>query len=320
MEEKIIFELNSIYRDNLRIKGYKFGDGEDTVCVVGSMRGNEIQQLFACSQLIKTLKKLEESNELVKGKSIMVIPCVNPYSMNIQKRFWSTDNTDINRMFPGYDLGETTQRIAGGLFEKIKGYKIGIQFASFYLPGDFIPHVRMMKTGFENTEMAKLFGLPYIFLRNTRPFDTTTLNYNWQLWNTNAFSLYAGESDKIDIASTQELVHAILTFLNRIGVTTFKSHNGYYSEIIEDAQLVSVRTKTAGFFRALAKTNDIVEKGDIVARILDPYTGEISNEIKTPVTGTVFFTQNSPLAYANSVIYKIIDDDKKALENLQQQQ
>lgn len=40
--------------------------------------------------------------------------------MNIKKRFWPTDNTDINRMFPGYDLGETTQRIAAGVFEVIK--------------------------------------------------------------------------------------------------------------------------------------------------------------------------------------------------------
>ncbi len=53
----------------------------------------------------------------------------------IKKRFWSIDNTDINRMFPGYDKGETTQRIAAGIFEKIKDYKYGIQFASFYIPG-----------------------------------------------------------------------------------------------------------------------------------------------------------------------------------------
>ena len=42
----------------------------------------------------------------------------------IKKRFWSIDNTDINRMFPGYDKGETTQRIAAGIFEKIKDYKV----------------------------------------------------------------------------------------------------------------------------------------------------------------------------------------------------
>ena len=37
------------------------------------------------------------------GRSeILIIPSVNHSSMNISKRFWATDNTDINRMFPGY--------------------------------------------------------------------------------------------------------------------------------------------------------------------------------------------------------------------------
>ena len=52
-------------------------------------------------------KKLEEAGKISKGSSIMIIPCGNPYSVNIKKRFWSIDNTDINRMFPGYGLGET---------------------------------------------------------------------------------------------------------------------------------------------------------------------------------------------------------------------
>lgn len=37
----------------MRVTGYEFGSGEKSVCVVGSMRRNEIQQLFACNKLIK---------------------------------------------------------------------------------------------------------------------------------------------------------------------------------------------------------------------------------------------------------------------------
>lgn len=39
--------------------------------------------------------------------------------MNQECRFWPSDGTDINRMFPGYDAGETTQKIADRLFNKI---------------------------------------------------------------------------------------------------------------------------------------------------------------------------------------------------------
>lgn len=175
MERKVLFEIKALYRDDFRVTGFSFGQGEKAICIVGSMRGNENQQLFACSRLIQKLTELEKKGRIAPDKQILVIPCVNPYSMNIKKRFWTIDNTDINRMFPGYSLGETTQRIAAGVFEEIKDYTYGIQFASFYMPGSFVPHVRMMKTGFENVELAKKFGLPYVLLHRPRPFDTTTL-------------------------------------------------------------------------------------------------------------------------------------------------
>ena len=80
---------------------------------------------------------LENHGFLQKGLSVTVIPSATPFSMNIGKRFWAMDDTDINRMFPGYDKGKTTQRIAAGLFEKLQGYEYGIQKASFYMPGEF---------------------------------------------------------------------------------------------------------------------------------------------------------------------------------------
>ena len=95
-------------------------------------------------------------------------------------------------MFPGYDLGETTQRIADGVFREISKYQFGIQFTSFYMPGNFVPHIRLMDEGYSRIETAMQFGLPYVVKRKVRPYDTATLNYNWQVWNTEAFSLYNG--------------------------------------------------------------------------------------------------------------------------------
>ena len=64
--------------------------------------------------------------------------------------------------------------------DRVKDYTYGIQFASFYLQGISIPHVRMMETGTESTSLANLFGMPYVLTGDTRSFDTATLNYNWQ--------------------------------------------------------------------------------------------------------------------------------------------
>ena len=309
MEEKIVFELGSVYRNNMRIKGYSFGSGEASACIVGATRGNEVQQVYLCARLINILEQLERKGKICRGKSVMVVPCVNAHSINIGKRFWCTDNTDINRMFPGYHLGETTQRIADGVFQNICHYQFGIQFASFYMQGSFIPHVRMMKTGFEDIALARDFGLPYIFRREARPYDTTTLNYNWQLWNTKAFSVYTDATDTINTRTAVEAVNAVLRFLNKQGIIEYNCHEGYISQFIEGHELVNVKTGTAGFFIRRAEVNAHVRQGDLLAEIVDPYSGRTIDKILSPVNGIVFFHAIQPVIYAHTPLYRIIPAD-----------
>lgn len=309
MEKKIVFEIKALYRDDFRVTGFTFGQGKPSICIIGSMRGNENQQLYACSCLVKKLSELEKKGRIVSGKQILVIPCANPYSINIKKRFWSIDNTDINRMFPGYFEGETTQRIAAGIFEAVKDYPFGIQFASFYMPGAFVPHVRMMKTGFENVALAEQFGLPYVVLHTPRPFDTTTLNYNWQIWETNAFSIYTTNTSRVEHNSARQAVEAILNFMSKQGMIRYHGYNGYISQVIESEDFISVRTADAGFFETLVKPGEEVEEGQLLAKIRDPYLGTIRSSLHAPVHGTVAFVHDEAMTYENTAVLKLIKEE-----------
>ena len=46
MEEKVLFELGSVHRDNMRVKGYYFGSGEHSVCIVGATRDSTGVYMF----------------------------------------------------------------------------------------------------------------------------------------------------------------------------------------------------------------------------------------------------------------------------------
>ena len=108
MKRENLFTLLSPFRDEFRIQGFRFGSGKKSIAIVGAMRGDELEQQFVCSQLVSTLQDMEEKGEIVDGHEILVIPSANPFAMNIGKRFWAMDNTDINRMFPGDKDGEPT--------------------------------------------------------------------------------------------------------------------------------------------------------------------------------------------------------------------
>lgn len=309
MNRKVIYEIKGMYRDDFRITGFEFGQGEKAVCIVGSSRGNEVQQIYCCAQLVKKMKQLEEEGRIYEGYKILIIPSINPYSMNIQKRFWSTDNTDINRMFPGYNLGETTQRIADGVFREIKDYKYGIQFTSFYMPGDFVPHIRYMKEGYTKKEDAEKFGLKYIVERTVRPYDTATLNYNWQVWDTAAFSLYTNSTSSISSTGAGQAVLSVMNFMSNNGMIKYGAIGEKNIRTIQDTEFISVRTAKSGLFEPLVKAGEKVNAGKPLAHIIDPYEGFLTETLYAPVNGVIFFIHNEPLTYANTAVIKILGDE-----------
>ena len=310
MNKKIIYEIKGMYRDDFRVTGYEFGSGEKSVCIVGNSRGNEVQQIYCCSQLVKKMKQLEDEGRIREGNKVLIIPSVNPYSVNVQKRFWPTDNTDINRMFPGYNLGETTQRIADGVFKEISGYRYGIQFTSFYMPGDFVPHVRYMKEGYTTPEEAEKFGLKYIVERSVRPYDTATLNYNWQVWDTIAFSLYTNTTESISNKGAGQAVLAVMNFMAANGIIKYQAITEKQQRLVKDSEFISVRTAKSGFFEPLVKAGDKVETGMPLANILNPYEGTILETLYSPVDGVIFFMHNAPLTYANTAVIKLLAESE----------
>jgi predicted deacylase len=309
MDKNIIYSIKSPYRQSMDITGYTFGSGEQACCIVGALRGNEIQQMAICAQLVDTLKKLEEKGCITNDKSITIIPCANYYSMNIGKRFWTMDNTDINRMFPGYDQGETTQRIADGLFKYIKDYAYGIQMASFYLEGEFLPHVKVMEIESDEPQSYESladFGMPYGLIRKPFPYDTATLNYNWQVWNCQAFSLFASYTDHIGKKSTQIAVNAALRFLIAKKLIDWDTHKGSRTHILNESLIHHIHTKCGGILKKHVSVGDEINEGDLLCEIIHPLEGNTIDRIISPVDGTVFFSHNKQLVMEHTELFMII--------------
>ncbi|MDD3368458.1 MAG: M14 family metallopeptidase [Lachnospiraceae bacterium] len=303
---KDLYTVESLYRENMVVKGYQFGKGDKAACIIGSLRGNELQQMYICSQLVRKLKELEANDCISSGKEILVVPVVNAYSMNVGKRFYGVEQTDLNRTFPGSSYGTSTARLTDAVLQQIKDYSYGIQFTSFYMQGEFVPHVRMMETGYQNTSLANLFGLPYVVVRKPKPIDTKTLNFNWQDEMTAAFSVYSNRSDEIDENAARQVVAAVLRFLTRMGILHYESHSGYISHVIKEEDLTDIHARKGGFFRPFVKAGEEVRYNQECAEIVDPYEGEILERIVAPTDGIIFFAHTNPLASENEILFRLI--------------
>ena len=87
-----------------------------------------------------------------------------------------------------------------------------------------------------------------------------------------------------------------------------KVDGGFRSRIVEESELVTVRTKTSGILVLKAKCGDHIAKGDEVAEIIDTYEGHTIEVIKSPCDGNLFYHGSNPLIYSNTAIAKIIKD------------
>ncbi|ACV23293.1 M14 family metallopeptidase [Slackia heliotrinireducens] len=325
MLEESLFSLAMPYRQDMEVRSFSFGvtpDGrvlggegdaaarpeefENAICFVAGIRGNEVQQTYICARLVHKLRRLEAEGSIVPGQRIMVVPCVNPASMNNRKRFWVGDNTDVNRMMPGYNLGETTQRIAAALFERVQGFRYGVHFSSYYLEGDFMEHVRVMNGPGIQTDNGADFGLAYVLNHVPGSFDTTTLHYNWRLWDTEAYTLYTKETDLVDENSAATIVRACLRFLDARGIIDRPCHGGMRSTTFAERGLVPVQVNCGGVFKRVAELGDIVRSGHVLAQVIDPLRGDVLEEVKAPHGGVVFFACRAPLVNEQTLAFQIV--------------
>jgi predicted deacylase len=121
MTQRILLHMTAPLREDFDIPYHDIGEehGPPRIGLVAGLHGNELNGVFVLSRLAAFLKGVTERQHpgIQLGERVIIIPAVNILGLNTWNRHWPFDNTDINHMFPGYDAGETTQRIAHAVLE-----------------------------------------------------------------------------------------------------------------------------------------------------------------------------------------------------------
>jgi predicted deacylase len=307
MMKKIeIFKITSLNREPLIVEGYLFeGSNPDapSVAIVGAMEGKNILPLYSASKLVDFLQNSISDSKKILG-NILIIPSINHYALNINERFWPLDKTNLNVMFPGYEKGETTQRIAKKVFDTIQGYSHGIILETREDLSTCMPYVKVFKSGFEDLEDAKKFGLKIIHYKSLKPTDTVSLQYNWQLWGTKAHSIMCPSATEVHDDS-DEIFESIVNFLNKNDIIENKFLSAYESTILTSQDIEIIKTPRSGIFIPLMKVGTQVLKDDVIGKILHSLEGNIVHKIIAPCSGVITCSYKNALILENAVAFRI---------------
>jgi uncharacterized protein len=312
MTQRILLHMTAPLREDFDIPYHDIGERfrPPRMALVAGLHGNELNGVFVLSRLAAFLKGVTEGQHpgMQLHHRVIIIPAVNILGLNTCNRHWPFDNTDINRMFPGYDAGETTQRIAHAVLEATGPAHFRVDIHSAYLGFEELPQVRLYEPSGDERAMARRFGLPAVIERPTNTIFTTTIGHAWKTCGGANFVLRAGYAGNLQLPHCEQLFHALVVFLQRTGIlhgmpaSQEAEKDVHYFGVHQTTRLVA---DTAGLFISNLEVGRWVQAGDRIGHVYDGFDGELRAEVKTPVSGLLSGIRRQPLLFEGDLIARI---------------
>lgn len=310
-----------------------------TLGITSGIHGDELNGTYICSLLVQVLKKLIDKNPKLELRAkIKILPAINPPGLNNSVRFWPFDETDINRMFPGYAQGETSQRLAAAVFQELSDVTHLLDIHSSNIFVREVPQVRLYQWDDELMRLAAAFDLPVIWLRESTTMEKVQLPQTLSENGKKSFVIQAGNALEIDAKLCKNIVFGILRWMSVLGAIDFGGGAGendqkknLMNKLIQETLNINGDGRRGAGQPILAKTSNIlymtaesagifvggdeqeqnfpgkkILKGEWIGNILDPVTGAVREAIVSPVDGYLFTIRVHPIVYQGSLLARIV--------------
>jgi hypothetical protein len=306
-----LLQMTAPLREDFTIPYHDFGPAAERpkLALVGGLHGNELNGIFVLSRLAEFVRRIAEGRQPDQQitERILIVPAVNVLGVNARSRRWPFDKTDINRMFPGYDLGETTQRIAGAVFALTRAAHYRIDVHSSNADFEEVPQVRLYEPSVDERASAMLFGLPAVIERTTDNVFTSTLGHAWHGSGGENFVIQAGRAGDLQLPHCERLFRSLVAFLHHTGIVTGiqlapEEQDSHYVPLGQTLPLIS---DYAGLYVSHVAVGAWLHAGDLIGHVYDPFLGERRAEIRAPMSGLLSGIRRQPLLYEGDLIARL---------------
>jgi len=267
-----------------------------TLFVSAAIHGDELNGIEIVARLLKS-----KAIKNLRG-TLIAVPMVNVYGVLNQSRYLP-DRRDLNRSFPGSAKGSLAGRIAN-LFitEIVAKCQYGIDLHTGAIHRSNLPQIRGNLDDETTLRMAKSFGLPVLLNTDLRE---GSLRQCAAEMGVSVLLYEAGEALRYDELSIRAGVKGVINVMREIGMLNKRKVTKEHDiKPLVARQSGWVRASESGLVSHVSQLGDHVQKGELLAKISDPYGNELSR-ITAPEEGVVIGKQNIPLAQAGEAMYHI---------------
>ena len=266
-----------------------------TVFVSAGIHGDEVIGVEIVRRLLraKTLKKL--------SGTLLVVPIVNTFGFLNHSRYLP-DRRDLNRCFPGSPHGSLASRLADiFMSEIVERSSLGIDLHSAAIHRVNLPQVRVSASNRETMRLAQVFGAPVIL---TSALREGSLRQEAKKKGVDVLLYEAGEGMRFDEMAVRAGLAGIMRVLSEVGLlpTAGIAKPKARSLVCSDSHWM--RAPAGGLLRTFKAEGDVVQEGDIVAAIADPF-GEREIEVATKYSGIIVGRAVMPVVHEGDALFHV---------------
>jgi hypothetical protein len=257
------------------------------VLLTGGIHGDEVNGVEIVRQIVsKGYNKPEVG-------MVICMPVVNIFGFLNQTRQFP-DGRDLNRVFPGSKRGSLASRFAFHIMQDIVPHAdYCIDFHTGGASRFNLPQIRVTAGDVESLQLAKKFAPPAIIQSKirTKSFRAALVKRGKKV-----LLFEGGKSLYLSGSVTKMGINGALRVMQELGMRDFTTElNGKVPQqplMIERSKWV--RAKYSGMYHATVKPGDLIEKGDSIGSISDPF-GDFEKIMIAPNAGCVICVNQAPI-------------------------
>lgn len=302
-----VFETNLPIGEVLRVQKNRMEpNGKPAAArlsIVTGTHGDELEGQYVCYELAR---RLNASPEFLHG-IVDIYPALNPLGIDMSMRLIPKKDLDLNRCFPGNSKGHMTERYAAAIVEDLIGSDMVLDIHASDMFVRELPQVRISR---EFSEMlmpfAKQMNVDMIWINGTDVVHEATLAHTLNTIGVPTMVVEFGLGIRIDQVFGNQIVDGIFKLMSEMGIWTGPVSQTQMPVISSDGEVEFIRSNKAGIFLPSIEHNHYIIPGQVIGLLVNPYTGETCEEIRSKKGGLIFSLRVNPMVYEGSLIARVL--------------
>ncbi len=305
--EQIVSSIALAVHENLELKKNRLSplpgsDRGKRLCIVTGTHGDELEGQYAVYLLNR---RIQEHPELLHG-TVDIYPAINPLGINTIQRGVPLFDLDLNRVFPGNTDGPMAEYYANCVVEDIRGADIAIDIHASNIYLKELPQVRISEeTAPELVPLAKQLNVDFVWIHAAATVLESTLAHSLNTIGTKCLVVEMGVGMRITKSYGEQLVDGILNLMRSEGMWDGDTVLPR-KPIVSKDEVAFLNADNAGIFLPSVQHNGVVHKGQELAVIADPLTGQVLDTLTAPANGLLFTLREYPIVYPGSLLARIL--------------